>query len=417
MKNKILWAQVSIFNLCVVALLGFILRSKMVFDLPEINFLNLLDAHFHFAFGAWITLALMLLLVHELLPDPVNNGPAYRWIFAGLVFTSFVILLSTVFNNVRLLTTFFSSLYILITWFFSWVFLTHLSTADVNKTVRLLSVSAIGSLVLSSAGPIILIYLHEIRSTQPFFFRDAQYLYLHLQYNGFFTLAIFALVFHKLYPRISTSVQQRFYYFSVLLCVSILPSLFLSFLWQDPNILFRIIAIIGSILIFISVAWFIVFASRLFEMLNLVEPAVRYIVVLSVSAFILKMILLGLTIFTPVGNAVFGDRPIIIGFLHLVFLGFVSSFVLAWYLQIRILNPAIKLTNYALFIFLLMVVLNEIVLTLQGLSSMFLLKSYLYSWPLWVLSIGLVGGAILIYIASIRSKAHLANSIKNRKND
>jgi hypothetical protein len=417
MKNKILWAQVSIFNLCVVALLGFVLRSKMVFDLPGINFLNLLDAHFHFAFGAWITPALMLLLVHELLPDPINNRPVYRWIFAGLVFTSFIILLSTVFNSGRLLTTIFSSLFILITWFFSWVFLTHLRTADVNKTVRLLSVSAIGSLVLSSAGPIILIYLHEIRSTQPFFFRDAQYLYLHLQYNGFFTLAIFALVFYKLYPRISTSVQQRFYYFSVLLCVSILPSLFLSFLWQDPNILFRIIAIIGSILIFISITWFIVLASRLFEMLKLVEPAVRYIMVLSVSAFILKMILLALTIVTPVGNAVFGDRPIIIGFLHLVFLGFVSSFVLAWYLQIRILNPAIKLTKYALLIFLLVVVLNEIILTLQGLSSMFLLRSYLYSWPLWVLSIGLLGGAILIYIASIRSKAHLANSIKNRKND
>jgi len=404
MKNKILWAQVSIFNLCVVALMGFILRSKMVFDLPEINFLNLLDAHFHFAFGAWITLALMLLLVHELLPNPINNRPVYRWIFGSLVFTSFVILLSSVFNSGRLLTTIFSSLFILITWFFSWVFLTHLSTADVNKTVRLLSVSAIGSLVLSSAGPIILIYLHEIRSTQPFFFRDAQYLYLHLQYNGFFTLAIFALIFHKLYPRISSSVQQRFYYFSVLLCVSILPSLFLSFLWQDPNILFRIIAIIGSILIFISITWFIILASSLLRMSKLVDAGVRYIMFLSVGAFVLKMILFGLTIFTPVGNAVFGNRPIIIGFLHLVFLGFVSSFVFAWYLHLRILNPEIKLTKYALLIFLSVVVLNEIMLTLQGLSTMFLLSSYLYSWPLWVVSIGLVGGAILIYIASIRSK-------------
>jgi len=268
----------------------------------------------------------------------------------------------------------------------------------------LLSVSAIGSLVLSSAGPIILIYLHEIRSTQPFFFRDAQYLYLHLQYNGFFTLAIFALIFHKLYPRISSSVQQRFYYFSVLLCVSILPSLFLSFLWQDPNILFRIIAIIGSILIFISITWFIILASSLLRMSKLVDAGVRYIMFLSVGAFVLKMILFGLTIFTPVGNAVLGNRPIIIGFLHLVFLGFVSSFVFAWYLHLRILNPEIKLTKYALLIFLSVVVLNEIMLTLQGLSTMFLLSSYLYSWPLWVVSIGLVGGAILIYIASIRSK-------------
>jgi hypothetical protein len=237
-----------------------------------------------------------------------------------------------------------------------------------------------------------------------------------LQYNGFFTLAIFALVFHKLYPKISNSLQKRFYYYSVLLCVSIFPSLFLSFLWQDPNVLFRIIAMAGSILIFISITWFIVLAPPLLRMSKLVEPGVRYIMLLSMGAFVLKMVLFGLTIFTPVGNAVFGDRPIIIGFLHLVFLGFVSSFVLAWYLHLRILNPDVKLTNYALLIFLLVVVLNEIILTLQGLSTMFLLSSYLYSWPLWVLSIGLAGGAILIYIASIRSNAHLANLIKNRKN-
>src|SRR5512143_2866118 len=118
----------------------------MLFDLPGINFLNLLDAHFHFAFGAWVTLALMLLFVHELLPDSMNNRPTYQWLFAGLVLTSFVILLSTVFNSDRLLSVFFSSFFILITWFFSWLFLGDLRRTTVNKVTRLLSVSAIVSL-------------------------------------------------------------------------------------------------------------------------------------------------------------------------------------------------------------------------------------------------------------------------------
>jgi hypothetical protein len=58
-------------------------------------------------------------------------------------------------------------------------------------------------------------------------------------------------------------------------------------------------------------------------------------ILLSIGAFVLKMVLQSLTIFAGVGNAVFGDRPVIIGFLHLVFLGFVSPFILAYYTQER----------------------------------------------------------------------------------
>ena len=60
MKNTTLWASTSLFNFCIVGLLGFILRSKILFDLPWINYLNLLDAHSRFAFGGWITLALLM---------------------------------------------------------------------------------------------------------------------------------------------------------------------------------------------------------------------------------------------------------------------------------------------------------------------------------------------------------------------
>ena len=404
MKNKNCWADLSIFNLCIVAFLGFILRSKILFPLPGINYINLLDAHSHFAFGGWVTLALLFLMMDELLPGSLIRKPVYRWLFIGVVLSSFGMLFTMYFNNKSILAGFFSSLFILITYFFGWTFIKDIRKTAVSKTVRLLSVSAVVSLILSSAGPITLIYMHSIKSLPAIFFRDALYVYLHFQYNGFFTFAVFALLFHKLYPKISIKTRQNFYWFSVLLCVSVIPSLFLSFLWQDPDNLFRTIGVTGSILIFVTVVWFIISGLPLLKYSKMTLPAVHYILFLSTGAFILKMFLQSFTIFPSVGNAVFGDRPVIIGYLHLVFLGFASPFILAYYVQKNLLNSKIKLTGYAIIIFMLGVVCNEITLMLQGLGAMFLKSSYLFSWLLWAISILLMTGAVLIFTARIKSR-------------
>jgi hypothetical protein len=351
-----------------------------------------------------VTLALLLLLVQELLPEPFCRRPIYQWLFAGIFLSSWGILLSSSLGNNGFLHALFSAFFISISYVFGWMFIRDIRKTGLSKTVQLLSVSAVVSLILSSAGPISLAYLRAIKSHQAILYRDASYFYLHLQYNGFFTLAVFALLFHRLYPKISKKTEQHFYWFSVLLCVSIFPSLFLSFLWQGPSHLFRIIALIGSILIFASVTWFIVSAFPLLKYSKMAAPAVRYILLLSIGAFILKMFLQSFTVFPAVGNAVFGDRPVIIGFLHLVFLGFVSPFILAYYLQKSMLNIKIKLTGYALILFMLGVVFNEITLMLQGMGAMYLKSSYLFSWLLWAISIWLVIGTILIFTARIRSR-------------
>jgi hypothetical protein len=415
MKTKNLWVDLSILNLCIVAFLGFILRSKILFSLPWINYLYFLDAHSHFAFGGWVTLALLFLFVQELLPEPFSKRSVYQWLFGGIVLSSFGILLTMALNNNSFLAGFFSVLFILITYVFGWMFLKDIQKNRVNKTARLLSVSAIVSLILSSAGPFTLAWLHATKSIHATLYRDALYVYLHLQYNGFFTLAVFALLFHKLYPKISKKNQQNFYWFSVLLCVSIFPSLFLSFLWQDPNNLFRIIALAGSILIFVSVTWFIVSALPVLKYSKQAVPAVRYILFLSTGAFILKMFLQSFTIFPLVGNAVFGDRPVIIGFLHLVFLGFVSPFILAYYIQTTMLNVKVKLTRYALIVFMLGIVCNELTLMLQGLGAMFLKSSYLFSWILCVISFWLTTGAILIFTARMKSRTFISDSLQRHK--
>jgi hypothetical protein len=257
--------------------------------------------------------------------------------------------------------------------------------------------------MLSAIGPIALAYLHTIGSLQSFFYRDALYIYVHFQYNGFFTLAVFALLFQKLYPKIRKENQQNFHWFSLFLCLSILPSLFLSFLWQAPNETFRIIASAGSILLFVSASLFVIFLFRISKLSQTVIVPVRLMILLCTAAFTLKIFLQSLTIFTAIGNAVFGDRPVIIGFLHLVFLGFASPFIFAYYTQEGILDSRVKIVVHAQFLFIVFVSFNEITLMLQGLGAMFLKSSQLFSWLLWAISIGLLVSVVLIFVGVIKS--------------
>jgi hypothetical protein len=127
---------------------------------------------------------------------------------------------------------------------------------------------------------------------------------------------------------------------------------------------------------------------------------------LSLSAFLIKTVLQSFTLFPMVGNAVFGDRPVIIGFLHLVFLGFVTLFIVTWLAQKGFLNVKLEFTRFALVSFTCAVILNEAVLMTQGLGAMFIKSSYIFPWLLWLLSIALFLSALLILISRIQSKSN-----------
>lgn len=71
------WVNVSILGLCTIGLLGLLLRSKIVFSIPFINYNHFVEAHSRFTFSGWVTLALMLLMVSELLPESGNKKIYY----------------------------------------------------------------------------------------------------------------------------------------------------------------------------------------------------------------------------------------------------------------------------------------------------------------------------------------------------
>jgi len=394
-KSKKIWVGIALVNLCVVALLGFVLRSKILFSIPFIDFKYLLHAHSHYAFGGWVSLVLLVLMTYEILPRSVNKYNRYKWLLLCILVFAIGMLLSFPFQGYGLFSILFSILFIFTTYAYSYLFIKHLIYTKNSRTVKLLSISALVSLVLSSVGPFVLAYLFASKSNNVFLYRDSIYTYLHLQYNGFFTLAIMALFFNRLEHRIPIAKEKMLYQFAIVLVLTVIPSMFLSYLWHYPNTWFRIIAVAGSLLLLLCCIYFISTLKTITAPLKEMNKTVLAIGSISFGAFVLKMLMQSLTIFTEIGNLVFANRPMIIGFLHLVLLGFVSLYLIAHFLQAGYLRQN-KTSEMAVNVFASAVVLNEVILMMQGLGVMLMTNSSIYSWMLWVTGAGLFVGSVML---------------------
>ncbi len=199
---------------------------------------------------------------------------------------------------------------------------------------------------------------------------------------------------------------------AVFLCSSIFPSLFLSLLWHN-SILVYILAAAGCVLIILSLIYFFSFLKTVNPSQLFTSSIARTLWLFSVFSFGLKMLLSAGTIFPQLGNEVYGDRPVIIGFLHLVFLGFLTFYLLATLIEKGYFTKHNKIITAPFFIFSLGIISNELLLMVQGLGVLFKTNNDIYKWLLWIAAIILLAGSILIVLARLS----VINSIGNKEKE
>ena len=251
-SRKHFWLLLSLCNLAIVALFGLVLRSKILFPIYFLDYRQFLSAHSHFAFAGWVGLSLITLLIFNLLPEEVSSKKTYKWILVGTEVSSLGMALFFPVFGYNAISIFFSSLYILVNYIFGWVYIKDLLKIKMDKTVRLLSMAAIGSLLVSAIGPLGLVYILLSKSGDSILYRDSIYTFLHFQYNGFFTLSVFALYFSQALQK-GMTIPPAVKRFSLLMVVSIVPSLFLSLLWHGA-FLDYVFAVSGALLILLALS-------------------------------------------------------------------------------------------------------------------------------------------------------------------
>ena len=113
--NFKIWTKISIINFFVVSLLGLVMRFKIAYDFPYFDQKFLQHAHSHFAFIAWISQSLFLLLIYYIHKTEINiNYIKYNRLLIINTIASYLMMIAFMFKGYHVSSIFFTNILIVI---------------------------------------------------------------------------------------------------------------------------------------------------------------------------------------------------------------------------------------------------------------------------------------------------------------
>ncbi|MBX3239399.1 MAG: hypothetical protein KIT80_19110 [Chitinophagaceae bacterium] len=361
-----IWFRIGLLNLVIVALYGMVMRYKIAFDFPFFDQKNLLHAHSHFAFGGWVSHFLYTGLASILLPylEP-RKKRTYNLLIAANIVCSFGMLIAFTIQGYKAVSITFSTLSIIVAAIFAWQFIKDSRQFPVGHPSKPWAITGLILNVLASAGPFSLAYMVATKSINHEIYLGSVYYYLHFQYNGWFFFGAMAIAISLLPPG---AFSFKGYY--RLFAITIIPTVFLSLLWARIPLWLYVITVVAT-LVQLG-AWFALirntWSNLAKHMRSWQNRWVSTFFYAALAALFIKFILQAVSVIPSLSQLVFGFRPIVIAYLHLVLLGVYSLFIIGYLLKTNYI-PASNVTRAAAFTFLLGVVLNEALLAIQGMAA------------------------------------------------
>ena len=365
------WVQLALINFILVALAGVTLRYKINFPLPSVNQKNLLHGHSHFAFVGWVTLVLMALMVQYLqVHRPDLNFRKYKLVLLLNCLSSYGMFAGFIAQGYDTISITFTSICILLSYVFIILYWRDLNkVTDTSYAPQWLKASLV-IWAVSSLGAIALAYLMINRIMIQDFYFGAIYFFLHFQYNGWFLFACFALFFSALNRKgflTANSISKKLFF---IMALTVIPTYILSIIWlKIPPVLLWIGNIAGILQLLVLVYFLQLFSIIKKETFTRYSKTTRWLWIMASIAFVIKVILQLLSIIPYFSHYAFAYRPVIIGYLHLSFLGIISFFILG-YIDFAIRETGRALSKLGIILFVVGVLGQELILMLQGLEAL-----------------------------------------------
>ncbi|MBB1282972.1 hypothetical protein HRH25_01210 [Flavisolibacter sp. BT320] len=388
----------SFVNLLVVALLGVLLRAFPLLSSFPFTYKNILHGHSHFAFTGWVMLVLFVLLM-KCFPGIGEKIPYRHWrnTAALILLSAYGMLIAFPLQGYKAVSISFSTVAIVATVYLTVVVAKVVSTLPTTTSYRFITWGLFYA-CLSSLGPFALGPLMAMgKSGSPLYF-DAIYFYLHFQYNGFFTFFVLALLYRMLEKRGKTVYGNKVFF---LLNTALVPAYALSILWHQPSVLFNWLGGAAALL-------------QLAAVFYLLKDVVRaglnksFLLYLSLSALVLKSLLQVFSAFPAVAQLAYEQRNLVIAYLHLVLLGFVTLFVFASVLPDR------RSSKQGLGFFLFSFFTTETLLVLQAAGAVFSFRIPFYTECLIAFSVFFPLGIIFILRSLLAKKPFSGRSVSQR---
>jgi hypothetical protein len=377
-----------------------------------------MHGHSNFAFVGWLAIALMTLMVRYLVRNNIQtNYRKYNLILGIDVVTCYAMFISFIIQGYAFWSITFACVTILISYFFIVFYWRDLNKVRDAGFSRNWLKAALLLWAFSSLGAIFLAYLMANSITLQELYFGALYFFMHFQYNGWFLFVCFGVFFsymHRLGLFRFALLSKRLF---IIMIITVIPTYFLSVLWLK---LPPVLEWIGNISAFVQLL-VLVYFFRIISVFKNSEgitfnTVTRWIWMLSSIAFILKIILQVLSTLPFLSHFAFGYRPVVIGYLHLSFVGIISLFILG-YINEFIHRFRGHVSGTGFIIFVSGFIVQEVILMLQGLEAMNVEPIKSANIILFFCALAMVTGLVWITTGIIRTpeEEQAVNGLQNIK--
>ncbi|MBR9845634.1 MAG: hypothetical protein GYB35_05755 [Algicola sp.] len=352
---------VCLLNFLVAALMGLALRFSFI-DSIGINYRYLTHAHSHVAMLGWVYLMLYVFIIHYFIPE---KRPVYNRLFWLTQVAVIGMMLSFPFQGYGTISISFSTLHILCSYYFVYLIWKHHKTESIVTT--LLLKASLLFMFLSTLGVWCLGPAVGLLGKASAFYQIAIQHFLHFQFNGWFLFAVIAIFFHQLQIKDSLLFRRFF----KLLVVSTILTLAMPVQWFVPSSVLLAINAVGVLLQGIAIIYFFKLALIQIKDFNTSSSKIlRHCLGFALVCLVIKSILQLVSIIPGFTEDLYLHRNFVIGFIHLLMLGVITGFLLAFILKndLVTLNKTLTLGIWS---FLLGFVLTETILLIQGIKFYF----------------------------------------------
>lgn len=400
--HTVKWLRICLINLAIVALIGVLMRYKILYSFPWLDQKNLLHAHSHFAFGGWATQALIVLIINRIsIATGRDLFSSYKIPLYGNLIASYGMLCSFPFQGYGLVSISFSTLSLLIGFYFGIKLWLDLNRFAQRQLSSLWWKASIVFYFISSVGTGFLTYMMATKTASADNYLAAVYFYLHFQYNGWFFFACMGIFAPLIIDPIQkVSRHQLIFWLFAAACI---PAYFLSALWLPMPLWVYVLVVFSALAQLIAWIYLILPAWKERKELKMNKPSpFWWLMGLAAVALSIKLLLqLGSTI-PALSKLAFGFRPIVIGYLHLALLAVISLSILG-FCFIEKLFTNTGASKFGLLIFTVGIGLNEIFLGVQGAAAIGYLPIPYINEMLLAASLILLLGGITMLMGNLKS--------------
>lgn len=362
------WVKINLIYFFIIALLGILIRVGFFNGNFAINYKHMLHTHSHIAFLGWIYPILFISIVDNFLSKEKIIKGKYHLQFIITQIIIALMLISFLLQGYGLFSIIFSSIFQFMTYWFSFKIFKDWKDISNKYSVKFIKTGLL-ALIISSLGTWSLAVISAKGMAGSDIYEMAIYFYLHFQYNGWFTFAILGLLTDIIEKR-NIKIPIKFIDLSYkLLAFSLFPAYFLSTLGKVNNNFISFIASISGVVQLAGASLFLVMLFKVRKELGqLFQGYTKVLMFISLSAFLMKNILQLMSVFPSLTDIAFNNRYIVIAYIHMIFIGFVSFFIFGYLGYFKLYDLKTTISKLGLNLLITGFCITEVLLITPGLN-------------------------------------------------